>query len=196
MTKRIDERAMDQILREARSFNGFEDRPLEPGMLEELWDLLKWGPTSFNCLPARFLFVTSKEAKARLAPLMMPSNAAKMLKASVCAIIAHDVKFQDYLPQTFPAYDAKPFFDNDPVLAENTMKRNGTLQGAYLMIAARSLGLDVGPMSGFNNAGVDAEFFPDGRWKSNFCCLIGYGTQENMFPRSPRLPFETACKVI
>lgn len=196
MTKILDDAGLDLLFRDARTRNGWQNRPIEPETIKGLWDILKWGPTSFNCLPARFVFVQSSEAKKRLAPHMMASNAVKMMTAPVCVIVAYDSKFQDFLPQTFPAYDAKPLFDGNPALAEATAKRNGSLQGAYMIIAARAMGLDCGPMSGFNNDAVDAEFFPDGRWKSNFLCNIGYGTDENLFPRSPRLEFDQACKVL
>jgi nitroreductase len=196
MSRILDEAGLDLLFRDARSFNAWQDRPLSRDTLAALYDLLKWGPTSFNCLPARFIFVQSAAAKQRLKPFLLPSNAEKTMAAPVCVIVAYDSQFQESLPQTFPAYDAKPLFDANPTLAETTARRNGSMQGAYLIIAARALGLDCGPMSGFNGDGLDAEFFPDGRWKSNFLCNIGYGSEQNLYPRSPRLSFEQACVVL
>jgi 3-hydroxypropanoate dehydrogenase len=196
MRKILDDAGLDLLFREARTHNGWSDKPVEQATIEALWDVLKWAPTSFNCLPARFVFVQSAEAKARLIPHLIPSNAAKTQQAPVCVIVAYDTKFQEFLPQTFPAYDAKPMFDANPALTEATAKRNSALQGAYLILAARALGLDCGPMSGFNVEGLDAEYFPDGRWKSNFLVNIGYGNGENMYPRSPRLSFAEACLVM
>jgi len=196
MTKFLGEAGLDLIFRAARTRNGWADKKIEPDLLHQLYDLLKWGPTSFNCQPARFVFVQSPEAKARLKPHLMASNADKTMKAPVCVIVAYDSRFQEFLPQSFPAYDAKPLFDGNPALADATAKRNGSMQGAYLIIAARALGLDCGPMSGFDAQGVDKEFFPDGRWKSNFLCNIGYGTDEGLYPRNPRLGFDEACRVV
>ena len=196
MTKFLGEAGLDLIFRAARTRNGWADKKIEPDLLHQLYDLLKWGPTSFNCQPARFVFVQSPEAKARLKPHLMASNADKTMQAPVCVIVAYDSRFQEFLPQSFPAYDAKPLFDGNPALADATAKRNGSMQGAYLIIAARSLGLDCGPMSGFDAQGVDKEFFPDGRWKSNFLCNIGYGTDEGLYPRNPRLGFDEACRVV
>jgi nitroreductase len=196
MSNTLNDAGWDLLFRNARTFNGWQDRPIPVETLKALYDLLKWAPTSFNCQPGRFVFVQSPEAKERLKPHLLPSNAAKTMKASACVIVAYDPKFYDYLPQNFPAYDAKPMFAGNPELADITAKRNGSLQGGYLILAARSLGLDCGPMSGYNPATLDAEFFPDGRWKSNFLCNIGYGTDENLFPRGPRFEFDEACQVL
>jgi len=196
MSKTLNDAGWDLLFRNARTYNGWQDRPIPTETLKELYDLLKWAPTSFNCQPARFVFVASPEAKARLKPHLIPSNAEKTMKASACVIVAYDTRFYDYLPKNFPAYDAKPMFENNAELADVTAKRNGSLQGGYMILAARSLGLDCGPMSGFNPAGVDAEFFPDGRYKSNFLCNIGYGTQENLYARGPRFEFDEACRIL
>jgi len=196
MSKNLDDAGLDLLFRDARTYNAWQDKPIDDDTLHALYDLLKWGPTSFNCLPARLVFVRSTAAKQRLVPHLLPSNVAKTLQAPVCVIVAYDSKFQDSLPHTFPAYDARALFDADPALAEATARRNSALQGAYLIIAARALGLDCGPMSGFNGPALDQAFFPDGRWKSNFLCNIGYGSQQNLYPRNPRLDFEQACLIL
>ena len=192
----ISDNALDVIFRMARTRNGWEEKPVGETLMQAVYDLMKWGPTSANCSPARFVFVTSKEAKARLLPHLMEGNRAKTESAPACVIIGHDMTFYEKLPELFPHTDAKSWFvGNDDLIAE-TAFRNGTLQGAYLMIAARALGLDCGPMSGFDKAGVDAEFFAGTPVKSNFICNIGYGTDENLFDRSPRLPFDEACQIL
>ena len=196
MSTTLNEAGWDLLFRNARTCNGWQDRPIPAETLKALYDLLKWAPTSFNCQPGRFVFVQSPEAKERLKPHLIPSNAAKTMKAPVCVIVAYDTKFYDYLPRNFPAYDAKPMFESNAELADVTAKRNGSLQGGYLIMAARSLGLDCGPMSGFNPKTLDEEFFPDGRWKSNFICNIGYGTDENLYPRGPRFEFDEVCQVL
>jgi nitroreductase len=196
MSTTLNDSGWDLLFRNARTHNGWQDRPIPEETLRRLYDLLKWAPTSFNCQPARFVFVTSPEAKQRLKPHLIPSNAEKTMKASACVIVAYDTKFYEYLPTNFPAYDAKAMFEKNPELADATAKRNGSLQGGYLIMAARSLGLDCGPMSGFNPQSLDADFFPEGRWKSNFLCNIGYGTDENLYPRGPRHSFEEVCKVL
>lgn len=196
MTKLLGDEGLDLLFRNARTHNGWESRPLDHATLTALFDVTKWGPTSFNCEPARFVFVQSPEAKERLKAHLIPSNIDKTMKAPVCVILAYDSKFQEFLPKTFPAYDAKAMFDANPELADATAKRNSALQGAYLIIAARALGLDCGPMSGFNQQSLDADFFPDGRWKSNFLINIGYGTDENLYPRGPRLEFDEVCKIL
>jgi 3-hydroxypropanoate dehydrogenase len=196
MSKSLDDAGWDLLFRNARTYNGWQDRPIPTETLHRLFDLLKWAPTSFNCQPARFVFVVSPEAKARLKPHLIPSNAEKSMKASACVIVAYDTKFYEHLPQQFPAYDAKSMFESNEALADATAKRNGSLQGAYLILAARGLGLDCGPMSGFKPAGVDAEFFPDGRYKSNFLCNLGYGTDHDLYPRGPRLEFDEACQIL
>lgn len=194
--KMINDQAMDLIFREARTRNGWRDRKVSRPLMQAVYDLMKWGATSANCSPARFVFVMSDEAKARLKPHLSGNNAEKTMKAPVCVIVAYDMEFYEKLPALFPHTDARSWFvGNDKLIAE-TAFRNGTLQGAYFMIAARGLGLDCGPMSGFDNAGVDREFLAGTTWRSNFLCNIGYGTDENLFPRSPRLDFDDACRIV
>ena len=194
--KMINDEAMDLIFREARTRNGWRDRKVSRPLMQAAYDLMKWGATSANCSPARFVFVTSDEAKARLKPHLSGNNADKTMKAPCCVIVAHDLEFYENLPELFPHTDARGWFAGDEELSRTTAFRNGTLQGAYFMIAARALGLDCGPMSGFDNAGVDGEFLSGTAWKSNFLCNIGYGTDENLFPRGPRLDFDQACRIV
>src|SRR5256886_6013971 len=171
------------------------DRPVTDDQLRRIYDLMKWAPTSANSSPARLLFLRSRAAKERLAPALGPQNVDKTLQAPVTAIVAHDLRFYDELPRLFPHVDARSWFVGNEPLVEATAFRNGSLQGAYLILAARALGLDAGPMSGFDNAKVDAAFFPDGKVKSNFLCNLGYGDPAKLMPRSPRLPFEEACRI-
>ena len=188
--------ALDQAFRQARTRNGWSPQKVSEALLREVYDLAKWGPTSANASPARFVFVTSDAAKERLAPFLSASNKAKTMAAPVCCIVGYDTAFAEHLPRLFPHdQTAKTWFAH-PQVAETTAFRNGTLQGAYLIVAARLLGLDCGPMSGFDNAGVDAEFFAGTAVKSNFLVNIGYGTEENLFARSPRLDFEEACQIL
>lgn len=194
--KMINDQAMDLLFREARTRNGWQDRSVSRPLMQAVYDLMKWGATSANCSPARFVFVASDAAKARLKPLLSGANAEKTMKAPCCVIVAHDAEFYEKLPQLFPHTDARSWFVGNEKLAADTAFRNGTLQGAYFMLAARGLGLDCGPMSGFDNDGVDREFLGGTTWKSNFLCNIGYGTDENLFPRSPRLAFDDACKIV
>ncbi len=192
----LDHAGQKLLFTEARSHSFWQDKPVDPATLRQVYDLCKWGPTSANCSPARFVFVTTPAGKERLKPHIGAGNLAKTMAAPAVVIIGHDLEFYEKLPQLFPHTDAKGWFAGNEKLIETTAFRNGTLQGAYLMIAARALGLDCGPMSGFNNDGVDKEFFAGTRVKSNFICNLGYGTDENLFPRSPRLSFYEACKVI
>lgn len=193
----INDEGLDVIFRGARSQNVWTDKPVSDTLIRALYDLVRMGPTSANCSPARFLFVKSEEAKARLAEHVSDGNKSKTLTAPVCVIIGYDLKFYDKLPQLFPHNPgARDWFTSSEELARETAFRNGTLQGAYLLIAARSLGLDCGPMSGFDNGGVDGEFFPEGSVKSNFLCGIGYGDADGLFPRSPRLDFDEACEIL
>lgn len=194
--KMINDEALDLIFREARTRNGWQDRKVARPLMQAVYDLMKWGATSANCSPARFVFVTTDEGKQRLKPFLSGNNAEKTMKAPCCVIIAHDMDFYEKLPKLFPHTDARSWFAGNGDLAAATAFRNGTLQGAYFMIAARALGLDCGPMSGFDNAGVDREFLAGTAWKSNFLCNIGYGTDENLFPRSPRLDFDEACRIV
>jgi 3-hydroxypropanoate dehydrogenase len=192
----INDEAMDLLFRTARTHNGWEDRSVSRPLMQAVYDLMKWGATSANCSPARFVFVASDEAKARLKPFLSGNNAAKTMAAPACVIIAHDMAFYQQLPALFPHTDARSWFVGDEKLIADTAFRNGTLQAGYFMIAARGLGLDCGPMSGFDNAKVDAEFLAGTTWKSNFLCNIGYGTDENLFARSPRLDFDEACRIV
>jgi len=192
----LSDKSLDQIFREARTRNGWRRQPVSNALKQAVYDLTKFGPTSANCSPARFVFVESDTAKARLLKHVGEGNKKKVEAAPVCVIIAHDMQFYDLLPKLFPHTDARSWFIGNEQLIAETAFRNGSLQGAYFMIAARALGLDCGPMSGFDKAGVDAEFFSGTNWKSNFLCNIGYGTDENLFPRSPRLAFDEACQVL
>jgi 3-hydroxypropanoate dehydrogenase len=188
--------ALDTLFRSARTHNKWTDKPISEITLRALYDLMRWGPTSANCSPARIVFVRSHEAKQKLAPALSANNLEKTMQAPVTAIIAYDLDFAERLPKLFPHNpDAKTWFAN-PQLAETTAFRNSSLQGAYFIVAARSLGLDCGPMSGFDNAKVDAAFFPAGRVKSNFICNLGYGDPAGLFTRSPRLDFDDACQIV
>jgi 3-hydroxypropanoate dehydrogenase len=192
----ISDEALDQLFRSARSQNKWQATPVSPTLLHALYDLLRMGPTSANCSPARFVFVTTDAGRERLKPHLLPSNVSKVMTAPVTVIIGHDLKFYEKLPHLFPHTDARSWFVGNEPLIQTTAFRNGTLQGAYLIMAARSLGLDCGPMSGFNNAGVDQEFFANTTIKSNFICGLGYGDPSGVFERSPRLPFDEACQVV
>ncbi len=192
----LSQSALDQLFFEARSYNAWQDKAVSDDQIRQLIDILKMGPTSANCSPARFYFVKSPEAKARLKPHLSGNNADKTMQAPVCVIIGHDLEFYEHLPKLFPHTDARSWFvGKDEKIAE-TAFRNGTLQGAYLMLAARSLGLDCGPMSGFDSEGVDKAFFAGTSIRSNFLCNIGYGSKENLFDRSPRFAFEDMAKIL
>ena len=191
----LDQTALSQLFLSARTHSVWADRDVPIETLHRLIDLTKMGPTSANCSPARFVFVTSLEAKERLKPLLDAGNRAKTMAAPVTVIIGHDMKFYDYLPKLYPAANAKSWFEgNDKKIAE-TAFRNGSLQGAYLIIAARALGLDCGPMSGFDNAGVDAAFFAGTTIKSNFLCNLGHGDPSALKPRSPRFVFDEIARI-
>ncbi len=193
----LDAAALDTLFREARSHNKFTDQPVTDDELRELHALLKTGPTSANSSPARFLFLRTKEAKQKLAAALSSGNHDKTMAAPVTAIVAYDPKFHEKLPTLFPHnHDAESWFTNNDALAASTAFRNGTLQGAYLILAARALGLDAGPMSGFDNAKVDELFLSEHGWRSNFLCNIGHGDAEGLYPRSPRLAFEEACVLL
>jgi 3-hydroxypropanoate dehydrogenase len=194
----LDDKAQDLIFREAHTPQGFLDTPVPDDKLEQVYDLMKFGPTTMNTQPMRIVFVRSKAAKEKLAPALSPGNLDKTMKAQVTAIIAYDLHFYEHLPKTFPNNPkAKDNFSGEERKASNdrVALRNGSLQGAYFIIAARALGLDCGPMSGFDNAKVDAAFFPDGRWKSNFLINLGQADPAKVFPRNPRLSFEEACRI-
>jgi 3-hydroxypropanoate dehydrogenase len=195
----IDSQALAALFTEARTQNGWTDRPVSDDELRQVFDLMKMAPTSMNTQPARFVFLRSREAKERLRPALSPGNVDKTLSAPVVAIIGHDVDFHEHLPRVFPhSPGAKAMFDGEEKAAfRNTFAfRNGSLQGAYFMLAARAVGLDVGPMSGFDNAQVDATFFPDGRVKSNFLCNLGHGDPAKVMQRLPRFAFEDVCSLL
>ena len=196
MNAPLNDAALDQLFRTARTVHGFRPEPVSDETIHALYDLLKWGPTAFNGQHARYVFVRSPEAKERLRKVLMPGNVPHTMEAPVTAIVAWDARFYEYLPRMFPAYDAKPLFENDSALAKDAAYRNSTLQGAYLMIAARALGLDVGPMSGFDAEALNREFFPDGRYKANFLCNLGYADPAKVFPRGPRFDFGEAASIL
>ncbi len=186
----------DIIFRNARSYSYWQDKPVDDALLRQVYDLMKWGPTSANMCPLRIIFVRSREAKERLKPALDAGNVNKVMTAPVTAILGMEIHFYEKLPQLFPHTDARSWFKDLPEqVLEYMALRNSSLQGAYFMLAARSLGLDCGPMSGFNNAKVDAEFFAGTTIKSNFLCALGYGDASKLRPRSPRLSFEEACQV-
>lgn len=192
----LTDAALAQLFTDARSRNGWTDRPIPVELLQKLYDLTKFGPTALNNSPARFVFVTSPEAKVRLIPLMSEGNRAKTVQAPVTAIIGYDMNFPETLPQLFPhAPGVKAMFEDETMRRESAF-RNSSLQGGYFMIAARALGLDVGPMSGFDPAGVKSEFFPESDIEPNFIVNLGYGSDENLFPRSPRLTFDEAAQIL
>lgn len=192
----LSQSALHQIFTGARSFHQWTDQPVPDAVLRELYDVFKWGPTSVNSNPARIVFLTSEEAKARLYPALMDSNVSQVRSAPVTAIVCYDEAFTQNLPHLFPHFDAKPLFDADPKLSYDTAFRNSSLQGAYLIVAARALGLDVCPMSGFDSAKVDAEFFTGTTWRSNFLCVLGHGDAAGVYPRGPRLTFDETCRII
>lgn len=194
--KKISAADLDQIFREARTHWVWRPEPVPMELLKEAYALAALGPTSANSSPARFVFITTPEAKARLMPAMAPGNVEKTKTAPVTVIIAYDIEFHEKLPQLFPARDMRSVFAGNAALIQETAFRNGTLQGGYFILAARALGLDCGPMSGFDQQKVNAEFFPDGKWKANFLCNVGYGDSSKLFPRNPRLKFEEACRVL
>jgi 3-hydroxypropanoate dehydrogenase len=211
MSKRLDDRALDTLFREARSHFKWQPQPVTDETLRELYDVLKWAPTSANAEPARFVFLRTAEAKERLRPALAPLNVEKTMTAPVTVIVAYDMKFYDQLPKLFPQNPGMAkLFESSPDLVEATAKRNSSLQGAYMIMAARALGLDCGPMSGFDHAkvdeeffaagkpcfGCDQEFFPEGHVKANFLCNLGYGDPSALHPRLPRLAFAEACSLM
>ena len=188
--------ALDQIFRKARTYRMWHPEPAAPELLRELYDLLKLGPTSANSSPARFVFIASSEAKQRLLPALDPGNVEKTRTAPVTVIVAYDTEFYEQFPKLMPGSDLRNRFAGQTALIEETAFRNGTLQGGYLILAARALGLDCGPMSGFDQEKVNREFFPGGKWKANFLCNLGYGDGSKVPPRSPRLEFDEACQLL
>jgi 3-hydroxypropanoate dehydrogenase len=194
--QKISDEGLNQLFRDARTHWVWRPEPLSLELLKQVYELARFGPTSANSSPARFVFLTTPEAKERLRPALSPTNVEKTMTAPVTVIVAFDTEFYEKLPQLFPARDMRPLFAGNPALIHETAFRNGTLQGAYFIIAARALGLDCGPMSGFDQQKVNAEFFPDGKCKANFLCNVGYGDPSNVFPRNPRLSFDEACWVL
>ena len=194
--KPLDDEAIAQLFLEARTYNSWSDRSLDETTIRGLYELAAIGPTAANSNPARFLFITSAAGRERLRPHINPGNLGKTMAAPCCVIVAYDTKFYELMPQLFPSRDFKPVFEGKDALIEDLVRRSSTLQGAYLVLAARALGLDAGPMSGFNPETLEREFFPDGRWKTNFLCNIGYGTDEGLYPRNPRLDFDQACRLL
>jgi 3-hydroxypropanoate dehydrogenase len=192
----LNDAALDQLFREARTYNGYLDTPVSNDQLKAVWELMKYGPTSANCLPARIIWCVSDEAKQKLAALAMPANAEKILKAPATAIIGMDMEFYELLPELFPHTDARSWFVGNDALIEKTAFRNSSLQGGYFILAARALGLDSGAMSGFNNDAVDAAFFAGTKVKSNFISTIGYGDPASIFDRSPRPEFERFNQIV
>jgi 3-hydroxypropanoate dehydrogenase len=188
--------ALEQLFRNARTHSAWLPKRVPVEALREAYDLARLGPTSANSSPARFVFLESEAAKARLLPALAPLNVEKTKAAPVTVIVAWDVEFYEKLPKLFPHADMRPLFAGNQALAEETAFRNSSLQGGYFILAARAVGLDCGPMSGFDKAKVNAEFFPDGKWKANFICNLGYGDPSKLFPRNPRLEFEEACRVL
>ena len=197
MSTTLNAEGLDLLFREARTHNAWLNKPVSDDTLRQLYELMKWGPTSANCCPARILFLRTPEAKQRLLLALAPGNVEKTMSAPVTAIIGYDTRFYELLPKLFPHRpEMKNPYEANATLAETVAFRNGTLQGAYFMIAARAVGLDVGGMSGFDNAKVDAEFFPDGRIKSNFLCNVGHGDPSKIMAKLPRLEFDEACTLM
>ena len=195
-TNPLDEEALNLIFGEARSMNGWQDKDVSDAMIHSLYDLTKMGPTSTNCSPARFVFVKSEAEKVKFEPALLPNNISKVMTAPVVAIIGYDLDFSDHMTKLFPHMDVAPMYKGNDEMNVSTAFRNSSLQGAYFMMVARAMGLDCGPMSGFNNQLVDETFFSDTNIKSNFLCCIGYGDSTKIFQRLPRLDFDEVCKII
>jgi 3-hydroxypropanoate dehydrogenase len=194
--RRASDEALDLLFREARTLRSWRPDPVPASFLREVYELARLGPTSANTSPARFVFLTTDEAKRRLLPALHPGNVEKTRTAPVTVIAAWDTEFYEQLPRLFPQADMRSLFVGNQALIDETAFRNGSLQGAYFIIAARALGLDCGPMSGFDAEKVNAEFFPDGKWKANFICNLGYGDRSQLPPRNPRLDFDEACRIL
>lgn len=192
----ISDQALDQLFRQARTHNAWLPKRVPSEVLREIYELTKWGPTSANATPARFVFLESEAGKARLIPALSPLNVEKTKAAPVTVIVAWDAEFYEKLPKLLLHADMRSHFVGNQPLIDETAFRNSSLQGGYFILAARALGLDCGPMSGFDKAKVNAEFFPDGKWKVNFLCNLGYGDRSKLFPRNPRLDFDEACRVL
>lgn len=196
MAQPLNDAALDQLFRTARTYNGYLDKAVTTEQLDAIWELMKYGPTSANCLPARLIWCVSQESKEKLAALTMPSNGEKILSAPVSVIIGMDMEFYEQLPELFPHADARSWFAGNDAMIQSTAFRNSTLQGAYFMLAARALGLDTGPMSGFSNDAVDEAFFAGTKVKSNFISTLGYGDPASIFDRSPRPGFDRFNTVV
>jgi 3-hydroxypropanoate dehydrogenase len=196
MRTAIAEGSIKQLFTEARTHHAWSSKPVPDATLQQIYELAKWGPTSANTLPMRVLFIKSPEQKEKLLPFLFGSNVDQTKAAPVTAIIAYDQKFYDQLPKLFPVMDIRPMFAGNAAVAEHTALQNGSLQGAYFMLAARALGLDVGPMGGFDAPKVDEAFLKGTGWKSNFLCNLGHGDDSKLYPRGPRLDYDFACKVI
>lgn len=195
MSQALPDSSLDTLFREARSFSYWQDKPVSEDQLKALYELFKMGPTAANSCPARVVFVSSEEAKQRLKPCLAEGNVDKSMSAPVVAIIGMDLEFHEKLPVLFPHTDARSWYAGKPDKILASASLNSALQGAYLILAARSLGLDCGPMSGFDNEKMDAAFFPDGKVKSLFICALGYGDRDKLYPRGPRLAFDEACRI-
>ena len=196
MSDILNDAGLDLLFRDARTHNGWTDKEVSDVLLQAIFDLAKMGPTSANCSPQRIVYVKTQAGKEKLKPALMAGNVEKTMAAPVTAILGYDLEFYEQLPKLFPHTDARSWFLGNDDLIEATAFRNGSLQGAYFILAARALGLDCGPMSGFDNAMVDKAFFPDGKVKSNFICSLGYGDPSKLFPRSPRFDFDEVCQIV
>lgn len=196
MSTHLNQAALEQLFINARSHSAWQSRPVGDDIVQQLFELMKMAPTSANCSPARLVFVRSEAAKAKLRPCLAEGNVEKTMSAPLTVIIAMDMRFYEHLPRLFPHADARSWFEGNDAAIEATAMRNSTLQGGYLMLAARALGLDCGPMSGFDGAAVDAAFFPEGHVKSNFLVNLGYGDASKLFPRSPRFDFADVCQIL
>lgn len=192
----VSEDALDQLFREARTLRAWRPAPVPAGLLRKAYELARLGPTSANCSPGRFVFLTTPEAKERLRPALAPANVEKTITAPATAIVAWDTEFYENLPRLSAQPGMRSYFAGNKALIDETAFRNSTLQGAYFIMAARAVGLDCGPMSGFDAGKVNAEFFPDGKWKVNFLCNLGYGDRSSLRPREPRLEFDEACVIL
>lgn len=192
----LSDAVLDQLFRQARTVHAFKPQAVSDDTIHQLYDLLKWGPTAFNAQPARYVFVKSEQAKAKLIPALSPGNVPQVQSAAVTVIVAYDTRFAEHLPTQFPGYDAKAVFDANPGMVEPAAFRNSSLQGAYLILAARALGLDSGAMSGFNPQAVNEAFFADGRFKVNFLLNLGVADPAGIYPRAPRLAFEEAAQIV
>jgi 3-hydroxypropanoate dehydrogenase len=193
---RVPDSALDILFHDGRTHRNWLPKPVPDELIHEVYELFKLGPTSANCSPARVVFVRTEEGKARLLPAVAPGNVDRVRSAPVVAIVAYDLEFYEKLPELSPGMDFRSYFVGKPALIQETAFRNSSMQGGYMILAARALGLDCGPMSGFDADKVNAEFFPDGKWKANFLCNLGYGDASKLYPRQPRLSFGEACKML